>query len=76
MQQEEQKSMNGQGLSSVNEAMEMAIGAIDRGEASKAKQALGWVLQRDPNNGLAWIWMAAVVDDESAKQECYRRANF
>jgi Tfp pilus assembly protein PilF len=76
MLQEENGKMNGRGLSSVNEAMEMAIGAIDRGEASKAKQALGWVLQRDPNNGLAWIWMAACVDDENAKQECYRRANF
>ncbi|MFP3855054.1 MAG: hypothetical protein ACLFWD_12260 [Anaerolineales bacterium] len=68
--------MNGHGLSSVNQALEVAIGAIDRGEASKAKQALGWVLQRDPSNGLAWIWMAACVDDEDAKQECYRRATF
>ena len=76
MQMEEKQTMNGRGPSSVHEAMEVAIGAIDRGEASKAKQALGWVLQRDPNNGLAWIWMAACVDDESAKQECYRRATF
>lgn len=67
--------MNGQGPSSVHEALDFAIGAINRGEASKAKQALGWVIQRDPHNGLAWIWMAACVDDEEAKRECYRRAS-
>lgn len=67
--------MNGNGLSSVNEAMDLAVGAIERGEPGKAKQALGWVLQRDPHNGLAWIWMAAILDDESAKEECYRRAS-
>ncbi len=67
--------MNGNGLSSVNEALDLAVGAIERGEALKAKKALGWVLQRDPNHGLAWIWMAACLDDESAKQECYRRAS-
>jgi len=67
--------MNGHGPSSVNEALDFAIGAIESGQSSKAKQALGWVLQRDPKNGLAWIWMAACIDDETAKQECYRRAS-
>jgi Tfp pilus assembly protein PilF len=66
--------MASQALSSVNEAMSFAVGAIHRGESHKARQALGWVLERDPHNNLAWIWMAVCVDNESAKQECYRRA--
>lgn len=63
-------------LTSVSQALDFAVGAIDRGQAKQAKAALGWVLQREPDNGLAWIWMAACVDDETAKQECYRRASF
>lgn len=67
--------MEGNGLDTVHEALDFAVGAIDRGESRKAKQALGWVLQQEPDNGLAWIWMAACVGDEAAKQECYRRAS-
>lgn len=67
--------MKGNGHSNVNEAMDLALGALERGEQTKAKQALGWILQKEPDNGLAWIWMAVCVDDESAKQECYRRAS-
>lgn len=67
--------MNGNGHANVNEAMDLALGALEQGEQSKAKKALGWILQRDPGNGLAWIWMAACLEDEMAKQECYRRAS-
>jgi Tfp pilus assembly protein PilF len=62
-------------ISTVDEAMEFAIMAIEKGEHDKAKSALSWVLQRDPHNGLAWLWMACCVPDEGAKSECYRRAS-
>lgn len=61
-------------ISTVDEAMEFAVMAIEKGEADKAKTALSWILQRDPRNGAAWLWMACCVSDETAKQECYRRA--
>jgi Tfp pilus assembly protein PilF len=56
-------------------ALEFAIDAINRGDPVNGKAALTWALHREPNNALAWLWMACCVTDEQAKQECYRRAD-
>ncbi len=55
------------------EAMSFALGAIDRGETMKAGQALTWILKREPENALAWLWMPACLADEGRKRECYRK---
>jgi hypothetical protein len=58
---------------SVDEAIEFAIQAIDRGDLKLGSAALGWVLQREPENPLAWLWMACTVSEEEAKRDCYSR---
>jgi hypothetical protein len=55
------------------EAMSFALGAIDRGEAREAGEALTWILKREPKNELAWLWMPACLSDEERKRECYRK---
>jgi hypothetical protein len=57
----------------VEEAIEFAIEAIDRGDLKLGNAALGWVLQREPDNRVAWLWMAVTVPDEQAKRGCYSR---
>jgi hypothetical protein len=57
----------------VEEALEFAIDAIDRGDLKLGNAALGWVLQREPDNRVAWLWMACTVLDEQAKRGCYSR---
>ena len=57
----------------VEEALEFAINAIDRGDLKLGNAALGWVLQREPDNRVAWLWMACTVPDEQAKRGCYSR---
>jgi hypothetical protein len=57
----------------VEEALEFAIDAIDRGDLKLGNAALGWILQRDPDNRVAWLWMACTVPDEQAKRGCYSR---
>jgi thioredoxin-like negative regulator of GroEL len=58
----------------VEEALAFAINAIDRGEINHGNAALAWVLQRDPRNQAAWLWMACTISDEQAKRDCYIRA--
>jgi Tfp pilus assembly protein PilF len=57
----------------IDEAIEFATRAIDRGDYQSGRTALSWVLQQSPSNPVAWMWMAVCVEDESQKQECYRR---
>jgi len=59
----------------VDEAIEYAIKAIERGEINLGTAALEWVLDREPKNQLAWLWMACTVVDEKAKRECYIKAS-
>ena len=62
-----------QEIPNVDEALEFAIDAIDRGDISLGNAALDWVLQREPKNQVAWLWMACTVPDEQAKRNCYTR---
>ncbi len=59
----------------VDQALEFAVGAIAEGDPGRGRAALTWVLEQDPENTTAWIWMACCVSDETARQECYRRAS-
>ena len=59
----------------VDQALEFAVGAIAEGDPGRGRAALTWVLEQDPDNTAAWIWMACCVSDEGTRQECYRRAS-
>jgi Tfp pilus assembly protein PilF len=59
----------------IEEALTVAVQAVDRGDLGKGKAALNWVLQQDPENTTAWLWMACCVTDDDAKQDCYRRVS-
>ena len=55
----------------VEEALNFAIDAIDHGDMERGSAAPEWVLQREPENQIAWLWMACTVPDENAKRGCY-----
>jgi hypothetical protein len=59
----------------VDEALSYAVEAIERGNVAVGKAALGWVLQREPDNPQAWLWMACCVPDEGSKRGCYLRVS-
>ena len=60
---------------SIGDAIESAVGAIQRGDLGEGRATLTWVLQENPGNRLAWLWMACCVTDEPQRDECYRRAS-
>ena len=61
-------------IPSLQEALDFGIDAIDRGDMKLGSETMQWVLEREPQNSLAWLWLACTVDDEIKKRECYVRA--
>jgi len=61
-------------MPNIEDALTFAIDAIERGEMKQGTAALEWILQREPGNPYAWLWMACIVPDEQAKRDCYLRA--
>jgi len=63
------------GFHSVEEALDVAVEAVERGDLRDGEATLSWVLNEDPNNITAWIWLACCAPDDSSRQICYRRAS-
>jgi hypothetical protein len=56
-----------------DDALAYAIEAIEDGKLKYGSEALEWVLQREPDNRVAWLWMACTISDENTKRACYSR---
>lgn len=63
------------GNHTIQEAIELAVEAVERGDKQSGEETLSWVLQQDPKNAVAWLWLACCAPDDQSKQECYRRAS-
>lgn len=59
----------------LEDALAFAIDAIDRGDIQLGYTALEWVLQREPENPVPWLWMACTLPDEQRKRDCYVQAD-
>lgn len=51
----------------MSEKLPIAIKAIKAGNKQLGQQLLAQILQSDPNNEQAWLWMSAVVDEDKRK---------
>ena len=51
-----------------------AINVIQAGDLARGKALLAKVLQQDPNNEAAWIWMSGTVDDIDQRRYCLEKA--
>jgi Tfp pilus assembly protein PilF len=58
----------------IEEALTLGIDAVHRGDMKQATEILQWVLEMEPGNQVAWLWLACTVDDEVKKRECYIRS--
>jgi Tfp pilus assembly protein PilF len=62
-------------MAAIEEAISSAVEAIQRGDLGKGRATLSWVVREEPDNRLAWVWLAACVTEDEARDECYRRAS-
>lgn len=57
----------------LEEKLKSGITAARSGNRSTARRLLEEVIAQDPNNELAWIWMASVVESTSERRICLER---
>ena len=62
-------------MKSTDEAISAAVEAIQRGDLGQGRATLKWVVREEPDNRLAWVWLAACLTEDEARDECYRRAS-
>lgn len=57
----------------IRKILDDAAASIKQGNISEGKAGLTLVLEREPDNVLAWLWMSRCVSTHRAKLECYER---
>lgn len=56
----------------MSEKLQQAITSIKAGDQQTGRQLLAQILQAEPNNETAWLWMSAVVDEDK-RRYCIER---
>jgi hypothetical protein len=57
-----------------NSLLEQAIAALEAGQAAEGQRLLAQVLRQEPNNEMAWLWMAEALAEPERKRYCIQRA--
>jgi hypothetical protein len=65
--------MEQRNIPSIREVLDSAANAIKRGDIAQGKERLQWVLEKDSENVLAWLWMSRCVKGADAKLKCFHR---
>ncbi len=51
-------------------SLELAITAIRSGRKEEGRQLLNLLIQQNPNNEMAWLWMSGVVEQDQQRARC------
>lgn len=57
-------------MSTVNELLQEGIRAAKGGQADKARQTLEQVIEQEPRNEMAWLWLSSVVETDEQCMAC------
>ena len=58
----------------LQETLKLGIEAVRRGDKQAAEMLLRQVVNGDPNNELAWMWLASAVDSVEERRRCLENA--
>src|SRR4051812_17312413 len=53
--------------------IDQAIAVLKDGDNVRGAELLAQVIQRDPNNELAWLWLSAIVGTAAERRFCLER---
>jgi hypothetical protein len=67
------ESADAPSLPTIKQALDLAAAAVKRGEVALGRKRLEWVLEREPDNALAWLWMTKCVDSREEQIDCFCR---
>jgi len=51
-------------------SLELAVTAIRSGRKEEGRQLLNLLIQQNPNNEMAWLWMSSVVNTDEQRARC------
>ncbi len=54
-------------------SLELAISAIRSGRQEEGRQLLNLLIQKNPNDDIAWLWMSSVVDTDEHRARWLNR---
>lgn len=57
-------------MTSTNELLQMGIQAAKSNDVDAARQALKRVLEQDPRNETAWLWLSSVLETDEQRMVC------
>jgi hypothetical protein len=67
--------MSSMSYPTIEEALNTGIQAVEGGDFERGHAVLSWVVQREPENAVAWIWLACCAQDDTVREACYRRVS-
>jgi hypothetical protein len=56
-----------------SEKLSQAIAAVQAGDRKNGRRLLAEILQADPRNESAWLWLSQIVETEERRRECLRQ---
>ena len=68
-------AVHSNGFKSIQDALDLGVQAVEQGDLQSGEAAFSWVLKKDPENTVAWLWLACCAPEEHAREECYKRAS-
>jgi hypothetical protein len=57
----------------VTEAMDMAVRKVRAKDYGTGRAILAWVLQSQPDNVVAWLWLARCIANREERSRCMER---
>jgi hypothetical protein len=57
-------------LPTTDQALEFAVRSIQKADVETGREALKWVLRREPTNVSAWLWLTRCVEDQVFQTRC------
>ena len=62
-----------QKMPTVAEALELAVQKVQANDYNTGRAILAWVLKTQPDNVVAWLWLARCIANREERSQCLER---
>ncbi len=62
-----------QKMPTVAEALELAVRKVQANDYNTGRAILAWVLKTQPDNVVAWLWLARCIANREERAQCFER---
>jgi Tfp pilus assembly protein PilF len=62
-----------QTVPTIAEALQLAVQKVRTKDYTSGRAILSWVLKSQPDNVVAWLWLARCIANQEERAQCLRR---